>query len=76
MLQKQVRLVSNVVVRNMVCIFLLGGFIELGTVGTVQSLLYSDGFSHTDKYNRDRIVHYIFQRVTGGNFQMNMYFSP
>ena len=22
--------------------------------------LYSDGFSHTDKYNKDWIVHYIF----------------
>ena len=27
--------------------------------------LYSGGFPHTDKYNKDGIVHYIFRGVTG-----------
>ena len=37
---------------------------------------YSDGFSHADSCNRDGIVHYIFQGVTGRHFKINMFFSP
>ena len=38
--------------------------------------LYSDGFSHTDSNNKDRIVRYISYGVTGRNFQIIMHFSP
>ena len=33
--------------------------------------LFSDGFSQTDQYNKDGIVHYVFQAVTGSNFSNN-----
>ena len=34
--------------------------LKLQCDGATFNLLYSDGFSHTDKSNKDRIVHYIF----------------
>ena len=35
--------------------------------------LYSDGFSHRDVYNKNGIVPYIFQSVTGRNFQIMLF---
>ena len=37
--------------------------------------LYSGGFSHTDKYNKDGFVYHKFQGVTGRHVQMIMYSS-
>ena len=37
--------------------------------------MYSDGFSHTDEYNKDGIVHYIFQWVIGRTFQIIIFFN-
>ena len=36
--------------------------------------LYFDELSHMDKCNKDELVHYIFQGVTGRNFQIMMFF--
>ena len=38
--------------------------------------LYSDGFSDTDKNNKDGIVHYIFVGVTGLQIPIMVYFCP
>ena len=38
--------------------------------------LYSDRFSNTDKSNKDGIVHYIFEGVTGCLFPIMIYFCP
>ena len=46
---------------------LLSSLVEL-----LHNSLYSDGFSHKDKYNKDGIVHYVFKGVTGRNFQIIM----
>ena len=37
--------------------------------------LYSDGMSRTDTYNKDGIVHFIFQGIRGRNVQIIMYCS-
>ena len=38
--------------------------------------LYLDGFSLTVRYNKDWLVQFMFQGVTGRNFQIIMYYSP
>ena len=45
-------------------------------ITSVFNPLYSDGFSHTDKCDKDEIVHSIFQGVTGRISQIMLYFSP
>ena len=39
------------------------------------TLLYSYEFSHTDIYNNDWSVYYIFKGVTGRKFLINIYLS-
>ena len=38
--------------------------------------LNSDEFSLTYRYNKDRIVHYMFYRVAGSNIQIIMFCRP
>ena len=57
--------------------------VDLGRKATKQtkheilvfSPLYSNGFSHTDRYNKAGIVHYISKGVTDRNFQIIFYFQ-